>query len=294
MGTQPGRSGVVVVLEVTHSVLEFDGRSRRYFTVAPSGLAPGAPLIIVLHGSGGNGGRVRAQSGHSFDNLALTKGIVVAYVNGVKNHWNDARLGIDFATRREGVDDTAYVRALIDSLAASGAIDRRRVYVVGFSNGGQMVIRLLHELPSYLAGAVVIGASQPAPENLTIRADVAHPVPVMFVNGTADPLVPFEGGITSIFGRRPRGPGLSARATAEYFAARNGITVPPTVRALSSTVTVTDWRQEGRAPVRAYVIEGGGHSIPNRQHSVRPALGATNHDFDTAEEAWGFFPSSVE
>ncbi|CAN5331893.1 PHB depolymerase family esterase [soil metagenome] len=278
-------------LTVTRAELEFGGHLRRYFTVAPSGLAAGAPLILVLHGSGGNGGRVRAQSGHSFDELAQSKGLVVAYLNGVKNHWNDARAAIDFATRREGVDDTAYLRALIDALAASGAIDRRRVYAVGFSNGGQMVIRLLHELPSYLAGAVVIGATHPAPANLVLRRDVAHPVPVMLVNGTADPLAPFDGGIAHVPGRRPRGAGLSATATAEYFVRRNGITAPPTVRALSDTVTVTDWTQEGHASVRAYVIEGGGHSIPNRHHSVRPSLGTTNHDFDTAEEAWDFFNS---
>jgi polyhydroxybutyrate depolymerase len=278
-----------VPLTVTRSELEFAGHLRRYFTVTPSGLAPGAPLILVLHGSGGNGGRVRAQSGHGFDELALSQGLVVAYVNGVKNHWNDARAAIDFATRREGVDDTAYLRALIDRLAASGTIDRRRVYAAGFSNGGQMVIRLLHELPSYLAGAVVIGATHPAPENLTLRTDVVHPVPVMLVNGTADPLAPFEGGVAQVPGRRPRGAGLSAAATAEYFVRRNGITAPPTVRMLSSAVTVTDWAEPGHAPVRAYVIEGGGHSIPNRHHSVRAALGATNHDFDTAEEAWKFF-----
>jgi polyhydroxybutyrate depolymerase len=274
---------------VTRAELEFGGHHRRYFTVAPSGLAAGAPLVLVLHGSGGNGGRVRAQSGHGFDELALSQGLVVTYVNGVKNHWNDARAAIDFATRREGVDDTAYLRALIDTLAATGAIDRRRVYAVGFSNGGQMVIRLLHELPSYLAGAVVIGATHPAPENLTLRTDVVHPVPVMLVNGTADPLAPFEGGVAHVPGRRPRGAGLSAAATAGYFVRRNGITAPPTVRMLSSAVTITDWAEPGHAPVRTYVIEGGGHSIPNRHHSVRPGLGATNHDFDTAEEAWKFF-----
>lgn len=280
---------MTVTLEVTRAELEFGGHTRRYFTVAPPGLAAGAPLVLVLHGSGGSGERVRAQSGHSFDGLAVSRGLVVAYLNGVKSHWNDARLGIDFATRREGTDDSAYIRTLIDSLAGAGTIDRRRVYAVGFSNGGQMVIRLLHELPEYLAGAAVIGATQPAPVNFTVNADIAHPVRVMFVNGTADPLVPFDGGVTSIFGRRPRGLGLSVAETAVYFAARNGITLQPTVRALSAAVTVTDWTQAGREPVRSYVIEGGGHSIPNRRHSVRPALGATNHDFDTAEEAWAFF-----
>ncbi|WP_113701742.1 hypothetical protein [Nonomuraea lactucae] len=67
--------------------------------------------------------------------------------------------------------------------------------------------------------------------------------------------------MASLFGFRPRGLGLSALETAAYYAARNGITTPPTVHRLPATaaddktdIERADYRHVGRPPVTLYTI----------------------------------------
>jgi polyhydroxybutyrate depolymerase len=61
--------------------------------------------------------------------------------------------------RTAGVDDVAFLAALIDQHRGLPA------YVAGYSSGGQMAIRLVHEIPDRLSGVVIISATQPVAEN---------------------------------------------------------------------------------------------------------------------------------
>ena len=170
-------------------------RSRRYLVTTPDDTA-GAALVIVLHGSNQTAATIRGFTEPGFDDLATRGGAVVAYPEGFKKHWNDARRSTDFAARTQGYDDVAFVRAVIDDAAAAFGIDRSRVYAVGFSNGGQMVNRLAHEMPELLAGVAMISATQPAPENFSPDRDAGGALPVLLVHGTKDPIVPYAGGVT--------------------------------------------------------------------------------------------------
>jgi polyhydroxybutyrate depolymerase len=67
-----------------------------------------------------------------------------------------------------------------------------------------------------LSGAAIIAATQPVPDNFDLSADPATPLPVLLIHGTKDPLVPYDGGMASLWGFRPRGLGRSAPETAEY------------------------------------------------------------------------------
>lgn len=239
--------------------------------------------MILLHGSNQTGVVLRRFAGGTFDRFA-DGGAVVAYLDGYRRNWNDARRGSRFAARRDGIDDVAFVRAVIDLLAARdgieqagtdhggidrGGIDRERVFVAGYSAGGAMVIRLVHEVPQLLAGAAIVSATQPVPENFLLTDARPSPLPIMLVHGTKDPLVPYEGGMASLWGFRPRGLGLSAADTAAYFAARNGINAPAVVTARAAvagartSVGVTEYREDGRAPVTLLTVVGGGHVVPN-------------------------------
>ena len=101
----------------------------------------------------------------------------------------------------------------------STGIDPERVCALGFSAGGQMVLRLLHQAPELIASAVVIGASQPVPDNFLLPSaaePVAQPRPVVLVHGTADPIAPYSGGVVSFWGLAPRGASRSALDGARY------------------------------------------------------------------------------
>lgn len=268
-------------------------RSRRYLVTTPDDTA-GAPLVLVLHGSNQTAATIRGFTEPGFDDLATRRGAVVAYPEGFKKHWNDARTSTDFAARKEGYDDVAFIRAVIDDAAAAFRIDRSRVFAVGFSNGGQMVIRLAHETPELIAGVAMIGATQPAPQNFSPDRDAGRAMPVLLVHGTKDPIVPYAGGMASLFGFRPRGLGLSAPQTAEYWAGRNGIAAAPVLTALASAagdttrVDRTDYAETGRAPVRLLTVHGGGHVVPGDRSAPR-MMGRTSRTIRTVDEIAQFF-----
>ncbi|MFC1434014.1 PHB depolymerase family esterase [Streptacidiphilus sp. N1-3] len=252
--------------------------------------------MLVLHGSMQTASVVRSFTGNTFDRIGAQAGAVVAYLDGHKKHWNDARISNSSAARTDQVDDVAFVKAVIDLLERRYAGDSAQVYAVGFSNGGQMVMRLIHEIPSALAGAAVLSATQIVPENFAPDAPQEQPLPVLFVHGTKDPITPYAGGMAKMFRVSPRGLGLSAQDTAAYYAHRNGITAAPTTTPVTAAsaeptwVERTDYRQQDREPVTLFTVHEGGHSIPGpKKARPRILMGRTDRSFDTALAITEFF-----
>jgi polyhydroxybutyrate depolymerase len=244
------------------------------------------PVVLVFHGSMQTAKAIRSFTANTFDHIGAQSGAIVAYLDGHKRHWNDARIVNTSAARRDRVDDVAFAEAAIDLLVQRFNGDRSRVYVM----------RLIHEVPSALAGAAVLSATQPVPENFAPDNPRDQPLPVMFVHGTDDPITPYTGGMAKMYGFRPRGLGLSAPETTAYYARRNGITAAPTVTQLTSPassptrVERTDYGQAGHPPVSLYTVHGAGHSIPGPKSATpRFLMGRTDHTLDTAQAITEFF-----
>jgi len=270
------------------------GRERTLTIVSPRRPVADAPAILYFHGSNQTAASGRAFTGGTFDAL-VTRGVVVAYLDGHKRNWNDARVSSGFAARRAGVDDVAFATATIDHLVNDHGVARSRVYAVGFSAGGALVIRLVHTIPALLAGAALLAATQPVPENFLLNDAPPAALPIVMFHGTRDPLVLYGGGMASLWGFRPRGLGLSAPATADYFARRNGIATAPETRQLpaqagsgKTTVERTDHRQAGHAPVTLFTIRGGGHVVPGPQRAPRIMGRSTDQLVAAAEIADSF------
>lgn len=283
---------------IAQGSIDVAGRRRSYTLAEPPGAGPGTGLVLVFHGSNQTGEKFRAFTGHSFDALASVGGAVVAYLDGYKGHWNDARAASSFAARTENVDDVAFAEAVISQLQASHQVDSSKVYAAGFSNGGQMVIRLIHQVPGLLAGAAVIAATQPAPDNFLLADAPSVSLPVVLIHGTRDPIVAYEGGAMSWWARqvfRVGGVSLSAPQTAAYYAARNEIIQAPAVMDLphreesgKTSITRTDYRQDGKLPVTLYTVHAGGHTIPGPRQAPF-VLGRTTRDLNAAEAIGQFF-----
>jgi polyhydroxybutyrate depolymerase len=271
--------------------VEVAGRSRTFTVVGTRNGPPVRALVLIFHGSRQTGEKHRAFTGRTFDAPAESGAAVVAYLDGFKGNWNDARRGDGFPARRHAIDDVAFTRAVIDKLAASHGIDRGRVFAVGFSNGGQMVIRLLHDAPELIAGAAVIAATMPAPEDFLVTDAVPVPKPVLLIHGTKDPIMDYDGGEMKRWVRivfKVRGRALSMPETARYFAARNGVTAQPVVTKLpaqdagKTSVERSEYAQPGRPPVVLYTVHGGGHTVPGSP-DVPAVVGRTSHDVVAAE-----------
>ena len=126
----------------THT-LTVDGVERTYYVYAPRTVdsAQPVPLLIVLHGGGGNGRQIMRFTG--FNQVARDNGFIAVYPEGIDHHWNDGRV---FRKAPTDTDDVAFISALIDQMAADYSIDSTRIYATGISNGGFMSYRLACDL----------------------------------------------------------------------------------------------------------------------------------------------------
>lgn len=283
--------------ELRSSSIVADGRQRTFCFYVPPRLRPNPPLLLVLHGSMMNGRRMRLGTAEAFDAIADREGFVVAYPDGYGGHWNDCRAAGDYDAKRLAIDDVAFLRAVAAWFGREYDVDPQRVFATGASNGASMAYRLALEAPDLVRGIAAISASLPTADNQRCVAS-GRPVAVMIVNGTADPINPFEGGRVALFGLfMRRGTVQSTHATAAYWATLNGHRGAPAVEELPDTdphdgVTATRYRwsgDDGRPPVVLLVIRGGGHTIPHPRATAARLLGRTCHDFSAAQEIWDFF-----
>jgi polyhydroxybutyrate depolymerase len=287
---------------VRRKSLTFGGRDRSFLVVAGREPKPRPALVLMLHGTLQTASNIRPFAGYSFDSYAVDGRVVVIYPDAVHRDWNGARKAVMLRKSTKQVDDVGFIRAVIEHAIAAEDVDPTKVYVAGFSLGGQMTLRLIHEIPELLAGVAVLSANMPAPGNLTIDRDARIPLPVLTIHGTADPLAPFGGGVVGFHGYLPKGAHLSAPETAQYFAARNGITSPPSKSRIAhhrevgdaTSVTRHDYTSPGVPPVRFYAIQGGGHVLTNPRHkSAAWFWGPSTRDLCTADAVADFFDLPV-
>ena len=177
--------------------LPHGGRTRSYALHLPPGFeARGAlPLLLAFHGGGGNGRGFARYAG--LDALADREGFAVVYPDGTGRlprilTWNAGRC-CGYA-QEKGVDDVGFATALVDRLAGELAIDRRRVWATGHSNGAMMAYRLAAEASERIAAVATVAGAM----NLGAFAP-SRPVPVLHVHSQDDPRALYAGGLGPSF-----------------------------------------------------------------------------------------------
>lgn len=258
--------------------LVFEGRSRHALIRIPASYAGNpVPLMVSFHGRHGTGEDQRDLT--HFNDVSDTYGFIVAYPDGVEQSWN-ALHGTGEAEAL-GVNDVGYTRALLNALREKYQIDPKRMYASGFSNGGFFTERIGCELSDQFAAiASVAGPMATALEPICAPG---RPVPILYFHGTADRIVPYNGGETG-----GGGSGLSAPATAQKWAGINQC----------STVTVESFRKgqvacrsytSCAAPVQLCTVTNAGHTWPGGlQYASAWLVGTTNRDVDASEMIWQF------
>jgi len=284
--------GALPALGADSRTLELDGVTRSYRVHVPRDLAAApAPLLFAFHGGGSHGKGMERVTG--FDALADREHFIVVYPDGLDKHWNDGREATSSTERQRHSDDVAFVSAMIDAIAHEHAIDPRRIYAAGISNGAIFSHYLAARLaPRIAAIAPVCGgvAERFAPEFAPQR-----PVSVFVIQGTRDPLMPFDGGEV-----RPgnRGRIVPTKRALELWTRADGLTGEPQHGDLPDaypkdgcTVKSTRWGggREG-VEVLYYEVEGGGHTWPGGyQYLPKLMIGRTCRDFDASAAIWEFF-----
>jgi len=286
------------------------GEERFFDYYVPENLATTPALVIVYHGGRGNAQATYADEAAQSEWLEIAdeEGLLVVYPNGTEAdtgapqgeslNWNDCRTGGENLSE---ADDVGFSLALMDWAQAAFGTNPASVFLTGASNGGMMSMRMAIEQPGRVAGFASFIANEPEPSECAPPAD---PVPVLLLQATADPLVPFEGGC--IAGRN-RGCVRSAEATRALWINANGLP-PERFETLDypdldprdgSTVSGRAWRDDaGRVRVMTLTVEGGGHQMPSIEHrrgvAADAIVGPQNGDVESARLAWGFFEELIE
>ncbi|WP_018320815.1 PHB depolymerase family esterase [Bradyrhizobium sp. WSM2793] len=277
--------------------VDVNGVKRSYTAQLPA--KKPAPLVIVLHGKTQRGADMISRT--AWPQVAKREGLAVVFPDGLNNAWADARTKAGPALRGPpaGTDDVAFLAKLVEKLVADGTADAKRVFVAGVSNGGAMAMTMVcARADLFAAGASVI-------MNLTDEAAVtchpSRPLPMLLMNGTADQLVPYEGGRGSSYFAAD---GFwSTEETLAFWRKLNGCEtddasvtdLPDKAPADQSTVTRISSRCPRGHDVVLYRINHGGHRMPGFSPDARfprvaaGLLGPQNGDIDGAETIWAFF-----
>lgn len=175
----------------TYSI-QSGGVVRTYHVYVPSGLSGTAALVVMLHGGGGSG--QSAEKYYGWDGQANSAKFVVAYPDGLGPNvpaWNvDGMSGNKPCCgypARNNISDIQFIQAMISQIESKIAIDKKRVYATGISNGGMMTYTLACETNLFAA----IG-----PDSATMLNACSDPSPisVIHIHGLDDTTIPFNGG----------------------------------------------------------------------------------------------------
>jgi polyhydroxybutyrate depolymerase len=224
------------------------------------------PLVLILHGYQNDVKGFGIYTG--FDELAEKNGFIAVYPYGTVNDngyyiWNAGNLYNDWT---KGAQDIDFIDSLICYLERSYAIDEKKIFITGHSNGSMMAYRIAAALSDKIAAAACV--SGPMVDTI-IRPQ--HPVAIMHIHGDADMVVPHTG--TTEFGFQMPSVDQVIKKWLEW----DHCSTIPVILNFDSLVTALKW--QGDAEVRLYLLHGQGHDWPSVERGDWPA----------SEYIWEFF-----
>jgi polyhydroxybutyrate depolymerase len=274
---------------------------RRYTVHVPpnyNGKTP-VPVVVMLHGGGGTSQAAATETG--WGAKADAAGFLAVFPNALPEDatksssfgrnpqlWND---GSDrFRPGQKPVDDVGFLNAMLDHLQANFAVDARRIYFTGFSNGASMAFRVGAEFsPRIAAIAPVAGACW------LDNVKLARPVPMLYLTGTADPLNLIEGGVPKLatgasdkIRAKPKPPVRDS--ILKWVAAVGAPALPRTTTEANGVRTETYGPGREGAEVIYVSVEGLGHTWAGGK-SLLPAflVGPRSDKLKVTDLIWNFF-----
>lgn len=277
---------------------EFD---RLAHVQIPTGYKPDAkpPLVLMLHGAGGNGSDALVQDGWAAK--ADKEGFVVVAPDGLPALprlpanfrgnpplWNSGQLRS--GSPRAAIDDVAYIRQLLDALKEKAPYDESRVFCTGHSNGGGMTFRLAAELSERFA-AIGTVAGMMALEDPKPR----KPLPTLYILGAKDPLMPLEGGEVKLpWGSRTNPP--VAEPLAKWAKAIGCETEPKTISDKDAVKKVEYPSKTNGPKLTAVYLDGHGHQWPGGERTLLPEslIGPMTSKLNATDALWNFFKTYAD
>ena len=269
----------------------------RYFTVhLPPAYMSFDTLAVVIFLHGGNGNMLIAQGFTRFNKVSNDKGFIVVYPQAYYESSEDGYVwadGRNTAADKAGIDDVGFINKMTDHLKSKFRLDPDRIYLCGFSNGSFLTQRIAFEANSRYAAMATLGGSMGI--DLYDHGDPGRSIPMLFLLGTEDPFVPYEGGKVAGSATTPV---AGIEDAVQFWVSNNGCSKKPdstevedTDNTDSSTVTIYEYSNcHNNAEVVFYKVNGGGHTWCGVElEAYEEIAGETNEDINAGEELWKFF-----
>jgi poly(3-hydroxybutyrate) depolymerase len=162
--------------QIVKESIDSGGRSRTYYLFVPTRLAPGAPMIVTLHGSGRDGRSLVEK----WKDIAASEGIVLAGPDSLSSTgWSAPQDGPEF------------LHDVIEAVGKKYGIDPRRVYLFGHSAGASFALNIsMLESGYFAATAVHAGAMDQQTYPLIDLAK--RKIPIALFVGTRDQFFPLS------------------------------------------------------------------------------------------------------
>jgi polyhydroxybutyrate depolymerase len=251
-----------------------DGRPYSVFVPSGYDASTPTPLVLLLHGYTASGNIQELY--FQIQPLAEERGFLYVHPDGLKDtagnqYWNATDACCDIGN--SGVDDSAYLRSIIDEVKATYNVDPKRVFLMGHSNGGFMSYRMACDHADAIAAiASLAGATY----SDATKCKPTEPVSVLQIHGTLDATIAYDGG-TIVTNEYP-----GAVATVESWATLDGCGLTPDTTSppldleavlIGNETTVTRYADacEPGGHAELWTIEGGSH-IPALSSSFAPSI----------------------
>ncbi len=272
--------GLFALVNKPNGSLISEGERRTYLLYVPPTYDPATPtpLVISIHGFA-EWPAHQMQTSH-WNDLADAEGFIVVYPSGrgLPKRWQ--------------ADDVTFIADLITHIEQQYNINSDRVYANGLSNGGGMSFIVGCQLSDRIAAIGGVSGAYLYPVE---SCQPTRPVPMIAFHGTADPVVPYQGGPSHWFDHPfPYIPDWIARR-----AELNGCAAIPLALQVQSSVTRLEYADcDHNADVILYTIAGGGHTWPGGEALPEFLVGLTTREIEATRLMWEFFQryslSSVE
>ena len=261
------------------------GVARDYLLDAPAKTSGTVPLVIALHGGGGNAKTMTPR----WLETARREGFAIAFPSGVGRNanmgtWNAGGC-CGFAMASDS-DDIAFIGAMIDDIARDHRIDLKRVYVTGLSNGGMLTYRIGAALAPRVAAIAVVSGAMFGGET-----PPATPVPVLIMHGEQDDIVPFKGGMSpmALVARSQSQPFRDVAYAVDFWRRADGCADKPSID-LKGDVTIETYDRCAKGgEVVFYRLKSAGHTWPGPAPAVGGLERARYDQVDATEVIWRFF-----
>ena len=248
--------------------ISHNGINREYVLYVPNsynGTSP-VPLLFNFHGFGGsassfmNDADMRAVAESNTFILIYPQG---SCANGA-SHWNPCPTGGD---NKSTADDVGFVDSMIQEISSEYAIDMKRIYAAGYSNGGMMAYGLANYKSELIAAVASVSGAM-----LDCTTTPSHPMPVMHLHGTSDGVIPYNGDSSY----------TAVQSTLDYWIDFNNTATTPTVNTENS----------GSIPIEQYMYNQGDNSVAVVHYKYIGGnhvwFNATYQGQSTSEIIWNF------